>query len=412
MEDEKGDRMARVVFVHPDLGIGGAERLVVDAAVAVQAAGHHVTVWTSHHDPRHAFPETTDGSLRVVTAGDWLPRSVLGRAVALCAYLRMAYLALYVALLSGEVYDVAFCDQVSACVPLLRLRNTARVIFYCHFPDLLLSRHDSRLRRLYRGPIDWLEERTTAAADLLLVNSKFTANVLRETFPSLARSFPEVVYPCVDATHLREGLPADLPAQVPRGNTALFLSVNRYERKKALGLALEAVAELRDMLSPAEWAKVHLVQAGGFDPRLPENAEVFAELTDLASSLHLSGSVTLLRSPSEQVKRALFAAATAVVYTPSREHLGIVPLEAMAAGKPVVAVSSGGPCETVAHGVTGLLCPPEPKAFADALLRLLRDPDLVHTMGRAGQERVAARFSPDAFCRRLDALVQTCCARG
>uniref|UniRef100_A0A8C4RA09 Alpha-1,3/1,6-mannosyltransferase ALG2 n=1 Tax=Eptatretus burgeri TaxID=7764 RepID=A0A8C4RA09_EPTBU len=403
--------MGPVVFVHPDLGIGGAERLVVDAALAVQAAGHHVTVWTSHHDPRHAFPETTDGSLRVVTAGDWLPRSVLRRGVALCAYLRMAYLALYVSLLSGDTYDVAFCDQISACVPLLRLRNSARVIFYCHFPDLLLSSHDSPWRRLYRAPIDWLEERTTAAADRLLVNSKFTADVLRETFPSVARRSPEVLYPCVDASLLRQGLASDVPSQVPRGKTALFLSVNRYERKKALPLALEAMAELRDMLSPDEWAKVHLVQAGGFDPRLPENAQVFAELSDLASSLHLSDSVTLLRSPSERVKRALLGAATAVVYTPSREHLGIVPLEAMATGKPVVAVCSGGPCETVAHGVTGVLCPPEPKAFADALLRLLQDPGLAHKMSLAGQERVAARFSPAAFGRKLDALVRSCSAR-
>lgn len=49
------------VFFHPDLGIGGAERLVVDAAVALQARGHVVTIFTSHCDPRHCFDEARDG---------------------------------------------------------------------------------------------------------------------------------------------------------------------------------------------------------------------------------------------------------------------------------------------------------------------------------------------------------------
>jgi hypothetical protein len=51
------------VFFHPDLGIGGAERLVVDAAVALQERGHKVTIFTSHCDPRHCFDEARDGKL-------------------------------------------------------------------------------------------------------------------------------------------------------------------------------------------------------------------------------------------------------------------------------------------------------------------------------------------------------------
>ena len=48
----------RIGFIHPDLGIGGAERLVVDAAVGLQKAGHDVTIYTAHHDPGHSFEET------------------------------------------------------------------------------------------------------------------------------------------------------------------------------------------------------------------------------------------------------------------------------------------------------------------------------------------------------------------
>jgi alpha-1,3/alpha-1,6-mannosyltransferase len=54
-----------VAFIHPDLGIGGAERLVVDAAIGMQALGHSVVMYTSHHDPRHCFEETRNGKLEV-----------------------------------------------------------------------------------------------------------------------------------------------------------------------------------------------------------------------------------------------------------------------------------------------------------------------------------------------------------
>lgn len=50
-----------VVFFHPDLGIGGAERLVVDAAVGLQNKGHKVAIFTSHCDPTHCFDEARDG---------------------------------------------------------------------------------------------------------------------------------------------------------------------------------------------------------------------------------------------------------------------------------------------------------------------------------------------------------------
>ena len=50
-----------LVFFHPDLGIGGAERLVIDAAVGLQARGHKITIFTSHCDPGHCFDEARDG---------------------------------------------------------------------------------------------------------------------------------------------------------------------------------------------------------------------------------------------------------------------------------------------------------------------------------------------------------------
>lgn len=51
-----------LLFFHPDLGIGGAERLIIDAAVGLQNRGHKVVIFTSHCDPKHCFDEARDGT--------------------------------------------------------------------------------------------------------------------------------------------------------------------------------------------------------------------------------------------------------------------------------------------------------------------------------------------------------------
>ena len=57
----QAEQTRRIIFLHPDLGIGGAERLIIDAAVGLQELGHKVTIFTSHCDPHHCFEEPRDG---------------------------------------------------------------------------------------------------------------------------------------------------------------------------------------------------------------------------------------------------------------------------------------------------------------------------------------------------------------
>ncbi|XP_034030796.1 alpha-1,3/1,6-mannosyltransferase ALG2 [Thalassophryne amazonica] len=400
--------MVRVVFLHPDLGIGGAERLVVDAAVALKSRGCNVQIWTAHYDPAHCFCETLDPDLEVVCVGDWLPTNVFGCLRALCAYLRMIYVALYLVFFSGVEYDVVFCDQVSVCIPVLRLsRHKKKVLFYCHFPDQLLTQRKSALKKLYRAPIDWLEERTTGMADMILVNSQFTAGVFKETFRSLEGLQPDVLYPSLNTTTFDQ--PSSdaqgLGGLVPEGTSCLFLSLNRYEQKKNLGLALQALAVLRSSLPSDQRANIHLVVAGGYDERVTENIQHYAELKDLAAQLRIEDVVTFLRSPSDSVKVALLRDSTAVLYTPSREHFGIVPIEAMYCCCPVIAVNSGGPLESVADGETGFLCDPTAEAFSQAMERLVKEPKLCRDMGQAGKRRVQEKFSLQAFSDQLHGYI-------
>jgi glycosyltransferase involved in cell wall biosynthesis len=89
-----------------------------------------------------------------------------------------------------------------------------------------------------------------------------------------------------------------------------------------------------------------------------------------------------------------------------------VVLEAMAAGKPVVAFRHGGVSEMVEDGVSGLLCPPvDAQAMAQAIQRLAASPELCQQMGQAGRERLQRLFTREAFLQRFSSLYQDLAAR-
>lgn len=397
------------MFLHPDLGIGGAERLVVDAAVAMRHRGHSVRFVTNHHSRTHCFDETRDGTFPVNVVGDWLPRTVFGRCYALCSYARMLYAAAFVSLLVavGRIaVDVVFVDQVSACVPLLKLllpRDKCRVVFYCHFPDQLLATgRDTLLKRLYRGPIDWLEEATTGAADALLVNSQYTLSVFQKTFKGPSRTPPRIVYPSINTAAFDRIVPQPLEGKLVPGmfneSIQLLLSINRFERKKNLAMAVHC---LRLVCDPT----VKLVIAGGYDPMNSENVEHFRELVHLVIDQDLADRVFFLKSPSDALKVSLLKRCVCLLYTPSHEHFGIVPLEAMYYGKPVVAVNSGGPKETIVHGHNGYLCEAYPQDFADAVVKLLA-PGQAELFGLRGRQRFDELFSFAQFENNINNVLE------
>ena len=78
---------------------------------------------------------------------------------------------------SSNLIQYSSLSKISACVPFLRWTpGNPKIVFYCHFPDQLLTQRKSALKSLYRKPIDWFEEKTTGMADTVLVNSKFTGS--------------------------------------------------------------------------------------------------------------------------------------------------------------------------------------------------------------------------------------------
>lgn len=401
--------MVKILFVHPDLGLGGAERLVVDAALALKKKGHTVRMLTNHHDPNHCFEETKDGTLEVMTVGDFLPRNIFGRFYAVCAYFRMIYAAFYYVFCISrkEKYDLIFTDLISLGIPIFKLANhNPKVLFYCHFPDQLLAKPGGMFKQIYRWPLNYLEEKTTGLADGVLVNSKFTSRVFKETFKTLD-TVPEVLYPSLNTDYFDSnvGNEPDIPIDIPY-DAFVLLSINRYERKKNLSLALYAFKQLEAFLTKAEWEKVYFIMAGGYDTRVLENVEHYEELEYLCQDLELSKKVTFLLSPSDKAKLYLLRRCQVLIYTPSNEHFGIVPLEGMYMFKPVIAVNSGGPTETIIDDQTGFLCDSSPKEFAKAMLKLVRSQKLLERMGDMGHKRVQQRFSFEAFADKLDNIIK------
>lgn len=164
--------------------------------------------------------------------------------------------------------------------------------------------------------------------------------------------------------------------------------------------------------------------AGGYDNRVQENVLCHKELVKLAESLGLKTAttktiVTALNVPDDvdvlfllsvpnALKEMLLKSARLLIYTPSNEHFGIVPLEAMLAGVPVLAANTGGPLETVVEGKTGWLCPPGNTeawtAVMNKVLHKILDAD-VKKMGEAGIQRVKREFSDVKMAERLDDII-------
>lgn len=348
----------------------------------------------------------------------------------MCAGLRAIYLAIYIFIDSytkTEYSDVIIADQITFHLPILKL-SAKKVLFYCHFPDKYLApKSDGLLRSgTYRRLLDWAEEQCLAvAADEIVVNSLFTQNKFKEAFKSITK-LPEVLYPGTTTTQTRTQITASLCS-----NESIFLSLNRFERKKDLHLAIES-------FNLCKSENIKLIIAGGYDQRVKENCEHLIELQDICTELNLSHKtlfqkdykkgkeseseprrisdifdlkecqVLFLPSISQEIKTILLQNCIGMLYTPSFEHFGIVPIEAMNQGLPVIAMNSGGPKETIVNNVTGFLCESDAIEISDAMDKLvnMKQTDLSN-FKLAGKMRVQQMFSLKVFGDRLDHIIKS-----
>jgi glycosyltransferase involved in cell wall biosynthesis len=180
------------------------------------------------------------------------------------------------------------------------------------------------------------------------------------------------------------------------GHRVLF--VGRLAEKKRVIYLVRAMARVRAALPDAT-----LVIVGDGPDRAQLEAE--ADLMGLGDGVKFVGAVPNTELPAYYAQADVFVAPSVVGRNGDTEGLGVVLLEAAAAGVPLVASDVGGIPDIVQHEQTGLLVEPEdPEALAASILRVLTDRDLAPRLSDSGRQHVNERFSWGTVVDRFDDL--------
>jgi starch synthase len=255
-----------------------------------------------------------------------------------------------------------------------------------------------------------IERTAFEAADAVIAVSHGMRSDILRSYPAIDPARVRVVHNGID---LDRWHPVDEPEIVrnygidPTRPSVIF--VGRITRQKGLPYLLAAAR----LLAP----EVQLILCAG----APDTPEILAEVQAGVSALQAerTGVIWIEKLLSQPELAALLSASTTFVCPSVYEPLGIVNLEAMACGLPVVGTATGGIPEVVADGVTGRLVPiqqvddgtgtpVDPEQFvsdlAAALSAVVADPAAARLMGIAGRRRAEAEFSWASIAERTHAI--------
>jgi glycosyltransferase involved in cell wall biosynthesis len=257
-----------------------------------------------------------------------------------------------------------------------------------------LARNQVRLRVSAKG------FNTYDRANLVLAPSQDTADhvveqqkVRRERVHVLPWALdPEFEAICAN------GASRDLPHGYPQGR--VILSVGRWlanERYKGMDTLITALPRLM-----ARWPEVQLVAVGSGNDRV--------WLEELAEKNGVNMHVHFLSDLSYEQLAACYAACEIFALPSAGEGFGLVYLEAMAQGKPVIGGAHGGALEVIEDGVTGYLVPHGDAALlATSIETLLADSTLARKMGARGKQRVEREFRFNVFAKSLKRILREQC---
>jgi glycosyltransferase involved in cell wall biosynthesis len=355
----------------------GGQNVHVDAlARALARAGHDVTVYTRRDDPD--LPErvaTADGVVvEHLTAGpaEPLPKDALLPHVSRLG----AELGKRLADAKPDVVHAHF--WMSGLAALAATRGTGLpVVQTFHALGVTKRRFQGRQDTSPAGRIRMERALGRDVAAVVATSTEESAELVRIGVPRERIS----VVPCgVDVDEFTPDGPA-----ADRGPRPRVLALGRLVQRKGYDTVIRALAAVPD---------AELVIAGG-----PAAEEVGADpeaqrLLKLAERVGVADRVRLVGAVPRPDVPALLRSADVVVCVPWYEPFGMVPLEAMACGVPVVASAVGGLVDTVVDNATGVLVPPRrPDALAAALRKLLAEPFWREAFGAAGVDRARSRYT-------------------
>ncbi|KAB1650590.1 glycosyltransferase [Pseudoclavibacter endophyticus] len=359
---------------------GGQNVFVASLATQLGRRGHRVRVYTRRDDA--ALPETVEAAPGVtvvhVSAGPptTLPKDELE-----------PYMGEFARWMSADWRRNGVPDLVHGHFWMSGMAATAAARA-ARIPAVQTFHALGSVKRRYQGSADTSPASRLATEALLVSDNQLVLATCRDEVDELMGLGADPdrirIVPCgVDAEAF-----APAAAGRPRRNPdepAHVVALGRLVERKGVDVVVRALAQVPN---------ARLTVAGGPDRReLGEDPEA-VRLTALAEEYGVADRVELVGRVDRDDAARLLASADLVTCTPWYEPFGIVPLEAMACGRPVVGSAVGGLLDSIDDGTTGVLVPPrDVGATAGAIRRLADDPALADRMGRAGRERVQQCFT-------------------
>lgn len=263
-------------------------------------------------------------------------------------------------------------------------KEKSRLVATFHGAEVALAKRKSH----YRPVLEWL----TKGLDAAVSNSRSTAKTVEE---------------------LTGVEPSVIPFGPPRGAVNLYrepgrnsasadelpvvLTVGRVIERKGFPVLIRAAQKLR--------GKARVVIVGGGEDEQTLRREI--ERQKVGDVVRLAGRVSNDELSDLYSRCAVFCLPATIDSRGETEGLGVVLIEAMSHGKPVVASDLGGIPDAVENGETGLLIPhDDPEILARALLRVIEDENLARRLGEGGRERAKRLFSWDSIAERHLAIYE------
>ncbi|PPF87837.1 glycosyl transferase [Subtercola sp. Z020] len=363
---------------------GGQNVHVAALSTALAAAGHLVTVYTRRDDPTtpERVPLAPGVEVVNVTAGppEPIPKDQL---LPFMPALAEGLAADWQRSRPEIVHSHFWMSGVAALDAARRSLRPVPVVHTFHALGVVKRRHQGA-EDTSPAEREFLEPWVGRSADAIIATCSDEAFELKTLGVDPARIS---VAPCgVDVEHFTPDGEAE-----QRGRPHRIMTVGRLVPRKGVDLVIEALG----LLTATTRDDVELMIVGGsLTPSIAASDPEVKRLLDLAEGLGIGDRVRLRGQVNPAEMPAVLRSADIVVCAPWYEPFGIVPLEAMACGVPVIASAVGGLTDSVVNGVTGLLVPPrDPDAIAAAVADLLADPARLRAFGDAGRVRVRGRYS-------------------